>query len=614
MGPNSKRPSILFFRIPPAITAASFLCFIGQKLKNPKHGQTVRDGNTLVSEAEIFELGFFSPENSILRFLGIWFSSNNTATILQNSGNFVLSSNESIGDTNEVHWQSFNHPTDTFLLGMRVPVNSAMGEYSAFTAWKSTNNPSSGSYTVGVDPHGGPQIIIWDHMKRRWRSGQWNSVIFTGVSNMSNIASFLYRFKLSQPNENRTHLMVALWLLWIYKKKPKGLPAISSIPCCKDNDIAVLVQSKSKSKELSTDLSVSSIILIDGNQVNRPELPIFNLGSLAAATNNFSKGNRLGLRGFGAIYKVVIFVYAYQQGELPGGQEIVVKKLSTKSCQGLEEFKNEIILIAKLHYRNLVRLLGCSIQGDEKMLIYEYMPNKSLDYFLFNEARKEKLDWRTCLRIIEGIARGLFYLHRDSRLRIIHRDLKASNILLDGEMNPKVSDFRMARIFRGNQHEANTVRVVETYGYMSPEYAMEGLFSVKSDVYSFGVLLLEIIYGRRNTSFRSIEHTSLITYAWDLWNEEKAMDLIDPSIRDSCSLKEMLKCIHIGVLCVQDSVMHRPTMAAVMLLLESETPTLPMPRQPSYASMRSSINANFISDGQEIVSSNNLTVTMVVGR
>ncbi|TYH53274.1 hypothetical protein ES332_D09G088300v1 [Gossypium tomentosum] len=637
-----------------------------------RHGQTVRDGNTLVSEAEIFELGFFSPENSILRFLGIWFSSNNTATILQNSGNFVLSSNESIGDTNEVHWQSFNHPTDTFLLGMRVPVNSAMGEYSAFTAWKSTNNPSSGSYTVGVDPHGGPQIIIWDHMKRRWRSGQWNSVIFTGVSNMSNIASFLYRFKLSQPNENRTqyftynplnpsdllrfrvgwdgmehqsclgncscnayafvsgigcmmwtedlvdisHLDQSGSLEFFYRLHhyKLGLPAISSIPCCKDNDIAVLVQSKSKSKELSTDLSVSSIILIDGNQVNRPELPIFNLGSLAAATNNFSKGNRLGLRGFGAIYKVVIFVYAYQQGELPGGQEIVVKKLSTKSCQGLEELKNEIILIAKLHYRNLVRLLGCSIQGDEKMLIYEYMPNKSLDYFLFNEARKEKLDWRTCLRIIEGIARGLFYLHRDSRLRIIHRDLKASNILLDGEMNPKVSDFRMARIFRGNQHEANTVRVVETYGYMSPEYAMEGLFSVKSDVYSFGVLLLEIIYGRRNTSFRSIEHTSLITYAWDLWNEEKAMDLIDPSIRDSCSLKEMLKCIHIGMLCVQDSVMHRPTMAAVMLLLESETPTLPMPRQPSYASMRSSINANFISDGQEIVSSNNLTVTMVVGR
>ncbi|MBA0587449.1 hypothetical protein Gorai_000579 [Gossypium raimondii] len=192
-----------------------------------RHGQTVRDGNTLVDVKAVVwvanrnnlisgndgalricvdcNLVVFDGNNSLVWSSNVSrFSSNNTATILQNSGNFVLSSNESIGDTNEVHWQSFNHPTDTFLLGMRVPVNSAMGEYSAFTAWKSTNNPSSGSYTVGVDPHGGPQIIIWDHMKRRWRSGQWNSVIFTGVSNMSNIASFLYRFKLSQPNENRT--------------------------------------------------------------------------------------------------------------------------------------------------------------------------------------------------------------------------------------------------------------------------------------------------------------------------------------------------------------------------------------------------------------------------
>ncbi|OAY24652.1 G-type lectin S-receptor-like serine/threonine-protein kinase B120 isoform X3 [Manihot esculenta] len=385
-------------------------------------------------------------------------------------------------------------------------------------------------------------------------------------------------------------LAISVWLLWCLKRKLKAsvLPAATSTSLMRKNGIQI--SDMSKSQEYSLEMSGPADLVIEGGPVNGPDLPLFNFNSVAAATNNFSEENKLGEGGFGHVY----------MGMLPGGEEIAVKRLSRISGQGLEEFKNEIIVIAKLQHRNLVRLLGCCIQGEEKMLLYEYMPNKSLDFFLFDPAKQALLDWNKRFNIIEGIARGLLYLHRDSRLRIIHRDLKASNILLDEEMNPKISDFGMARIFGGNQNELNTNRVVGTYGYMSPEYAMEGLFSVKSDVYSFGVLLLEIVSGRRNTSFRLTDYVSLIGYAWELWHEDKAIELIDPLIRDSCCTNEVLKCIHVGMLCVQDSAVHRPTMSSVILMLESHSPTLPLPRQPTYTSMRASIDTSEIYlEGQE---------------
>ncbi|CAA7057961.1 unnamed protein product [Microthlaspi erraticum] len=202
---------------------------------------------------------------------------------------------------------------------------------------------------------------------------------------------------------------------------------------------------------------------------NNNELQIYNFESVALATDYFSDENKLGQGGFGPVYK----------GMLLNGEEVAIKRLSIASGQGLVEFKNEAMLIAKLQHTNLVQLLGCCIDKDEKMLIYEYMPNKSLDYFLF----------------------GLLYLHKYSRLKVIHRDIKASNILLDEDMNPKIADFGMARIFGAEESKANTKRVAGTFGYMSPEYFREGLFSAKSDVFSFGVLMLEIICGRKNNSF-----------------------------------------------------------------------------------------------------------------
>ncbi|XP_042038335.1 G-type lectin S-receptor-like serine/threonine-protein kinase SD1-1 [Salvia splendens] len=197
-------------------------------------------------------------------------------------------------------------------------------------------------------------------------------------------------------------------------------------------------------------------------------LPFFSLPTVLKATDNFSNTSKLGEGGFGPVYR----------GVLEDGQEIAVKRLSKMSSQGVNELRNEVMLIAKLQHRNLVRTLGFCAQEEEYMLIYEYMPNHSLDLTLFDKEKSMLLDWQKRFDIINGIAKGLLYLHQDSRLRIIHRDLKASNILLDADIIPKISDFGLARSFGGNQTEAQTRRVIGTYGYMSPEYAIDGLFSV----------------------------------------------------------------------------------------------------------------------------------------
>ncbi|KAJ9553630.1 hypothetical protein OSB04_017675 [Centaurea solstitialis] len=338
------------------------------------------------------------------------------------------------------------------------------------------------------------------------------------------------------------------------------------------------------------------------NKKGSIELPLFSLSTISRATNNFSMHNKLGEGGFGPVYK----------GVLDEGQEIAVKRLSKSSRQGLDEFQNEVICIAKLQHRNLVSLLGYCIQGDETMLIYEYMPNKSLDQFIFDDLRKSTLDWPRRFHIVQGIAQGLLYLHQDSRLRVVHRDLKAGNILLDCDMNPKISDFGLARMFKEHESEANTKRVVGTLGYISPEYATNGLFSIKSDIFSFGVLVLEIVSGKKNRGFvHEDHHDNLLGHAWRLYKEGKSLNLIDASLGKCWSVPEVLRLIHVSLLCVQQRAEDRPNTRSVVRMLGGEG-LLPTPKQPGFFIQGSESNSNTKTPLPSSI--NGVTISVINGR
>ncbi|KAG7588019.1 Bulb-type lectin domain [Arabidopsis suecica] len=267
-----------------------------------------------------------------------------------------------------------------------------------------------------------------------------------------------------------------------------------------------------------------------------PGLDFFDMNTIQNATNNFSLSNKLGQGGFGSVYK----------GKLQDGKEIAVKRLSSSSGQGKEEFMNEI-------------------------------------FYALDSRKRMEIDWPKRFDIVQGIARGLLYLHHDSRLRVIHRDLKVSNILLDEKMNPKISDFGLARMYQGTEYQDNTRRVVGTLGYMSPEYAWTGMFSEKSDIYSFGVLLLEIISGEKISRFSFGEDgKTLLAYAWESWSENGGIDLLDQDVADSCHPLEVGRCVQIGLLCVQHQPADRPSTLELLSMLTT-TSDLPSPKQPTFA-------------------------------
>ncbi|KAI5444732.1 cysteine-rich receptor-like protein kinase 5 [Lathyrus oleraceus] len=324
---------------------------------------------------------------------------------------------------------------------------------------------------------------------------------------------------------------------------------------------------------------------------------------IEAATNNFSIDNYIGKGGFGEVYKGILF----------DGREVAIKRLSERSKQGIEEFKNEVLLIAKLQHRNLVTFIGFCLEQHEKILIYEFVPNKSLDYFLFDSQQQKLLTWIERFNIIGGIARGILYLHEHSRLKVIHRDLKPSNILLDENMIPKISDFGLARIVEISQDERSTKRIVGTYGYISPEYAMLGQFSEKSDVYSFGVMILEIVAGKKNISSSAPQSVvdGLLNYVWRQWMDETPLSILDPNIKGDYSKSEVIKCIQIGLLCVQHDPDARPSMVTIVSYLSSYSIELPAPHEPAFFLRSKTYSKALIQESSSTQSANAYTSSLL---
>ncbi|XLU26881.1 G-type lectin S-receptor-like serine/threonine-protein kinase At4g27290 isoform X2 [Arachis ipaensis] len=575
--------------------------------------------------------------------------------VLLDSGNLVVKEDGSNDDDlKSFIWQSFDYPYDTLLPGMKLGSDLTTGLTRYLTSPISSDDPSEGFEPkvpeewnqtdwsdgcvrinkLNCQDDGFVQLSGVKLPNTQRASGLNNSMSLEECANlcMKNCSCTAYA-SLDIRNGGSGCLF---WYDELIDIRVLSDPQQDLFVRMSRKDIDEILKSKHKSKNkkvliiaFSSVISVGILILClsfivyrrKKNKINYRsmrhnteryahaiedqeedlDLPLFDMATLISATNNFSTNKILGKGGYGTVY----------QGTLKDGREIAVKRLSENSRQGLQEFKSEVMNVVKLQHRNLVKLLGCCIQAEERMLIYEFMPNKSLDYFIFDKERSTQLLWPQRFLIIVGIARGVLYLHQDSRHRIVHRDLKASNVLLDDEMNAKISDFGLARSFKGNENEANTTRVVGTYGYLSPEYLIDGIFSTKSDVYSFGVLVLEIVSGKRNRGFSDKNHRfNLLGHVWTLFMDGNCSEIIDPSIRNSSELSGVIRVIHVGLLCVQQNPEDRPSMAHALMMLSSEC-TLPQPKMPGFFTERDPVGDTSSSSNTKLVSFNEVTVTVV---
>lgn len=286
-------------------------------------------------------------------------------------------------------------------------------------------------------------------------------------------------------------------------------------------------------------------------------IKLFSISELKSATDNFHRRNKIGRGGFGTVYK----------GTLKNGTLVAVKKLSALSRQGVNEFLTEIDIISNVRHSNLVELIGCCLHGSERILVYEYVENSSLDHALLGyNSERSKLNWEKRASICLGTARGLMFLHEELEPYIVHRDIKASNILLDTNFMPKIGDFGLAKLFPDNITHIST-RVAGTTGYLAPEYAMHGQLTKKADIYSFGVLVLEIVSGRSISDFpRSEMDKFLLEWAWQLHEEGRLKEVVDSTLQQYPE-EEVLRYTKVALFCTQAAAQRRPSMSQVVEML-----------------------------------------------